>query len=115
MDGIAPKISQEVDVFLQYHDVHPSARQQETQHHPRGTAAGDAAADLYHLRLSHIFSVQQRTRLSHDRTSPTSDLPSIHHDSLEAQLLCVVTNASAISLPRRATHLASEGDRKSVV
>ena len=43
MDRIAAKITQEVRMFFEHHNVNPGARQQKTQHHACGTAAGNAA------------------------------------------------------------------------
>ena len=43
MDRIAAKVTQEVRMFFEHHNVNPGARQQKTQHHACGTAAGNAA------------------------------------------------------------------------
>jgi hypothetical protein len=45
MNGVAPKIAQEVRVFLKNQNFHARTRKQISQHHPRGSAAGDAAVD----------------------------------------------------------------------
>src|SRR5437667_351936 len=39
MDRIAAKVTQEVRMFFEHHNVNPAARQQKTQHHACGTAA----------------------------------------------------------------------------
>ena len=43
MNRVAAEIAKEIGVLLQHHDVNAGARQQESEHHPGGAAAGDAA------------------------------------------------------------------------
>jgi hypothetical protein len=43
MNRVAAKIAKEIGVLLQDHDADAGARQQESEHHPGGSAAGDAA------------------------------------------------------------------------
>ena len=43
MNRVAAKIAEEIRVLLQHHDVDAGARQQKAEHHPRRSAAGDAA------------------------------------------------------------------------
>jgi hypothetical protein len=44
MHGIASEIAQEISMLFQHDDGNAGAREQEAQHHPGGSAAGDAAA-----------------------------------------------------------------------
>ena len=44
VDGVAAEVAQEVGVLLEHDDVDAGAREQEAEHHPGRTAAGDAAA-----------------------------------------------------------------------
>ena len=43
MNRVAAEIAEEIGVLLQHHDLNAGARQQESEHHSGGTAAGDAA------------------------------------------------------------------------
>ena len=43
MNRVAAEIAEEIRVLLQHHDVDAGAREQESEHHSRGPAAGDAA------------------------------------------------------------------------
>ena len=43
MHRIAAKIAEKIGVFLQHHDIDAGARQQKSQHHSGGAAAGNAA------------------------------------------------------------------------
>ena len=43
MNRVAAEIAEEIGVLLQHHDMNARARQQESEHHPGGAAAGDAA------------------------------------------------------------------------
>ena len=43
MNRVAAEIAEEIGVLLQHHDMNAGARQQESEHHPGGAAAGDAA------------------------------------------------------------------------
>ena len=43
MNRVAAEIAEEIGVLLQHHDTNARARQQESEHHSGGTAAGDAA------------------------------------------------------------------------
>ena len=43
MNRVAAEIAEEIGVLLQHHDLNAGARQQESEHHAGGTAAGDAA------------------------------------------------------------------------
>ena len=43
MNGVAAEIAEEIGVLLQHHDLNAGARQQESEHHSGGPAAGDAA------------------------------------------------------------------------
>ena len=62
MNGIAAKITQKVGVLFQHQDFDPGAGEQQSQHHPGGTAAGNTATDrnlpgrqrLYSRRLGNI-------------------------------------------------------------
>ncbi|MNU07013.1 hypothetical protein D3C72_2524180 [compost metagenome] len=49
MDGVAAEIAQEVGVLFQDGDADAGARQQEPEHHPGGTAAGDDAGGAFSL------------------------------------------------------------------
>ena len=44
MNGVAAKVAEEVRVLFEDHDVDARTRQQITQHHPGGAAAGDATS-----------------------------------------------------------------------
>ncbi len=46
MDRVAAEIAEEVGVLLQHDDVDAGARQQVSEHHAGGSAAGDGAGDL---------------------------------------------------------------------
>ena len=43
MNRVAAEIAEEVGVLLQHDHVDAGAREQKSQHHPGGAAAGDAA------------------------------------------------------------------------
>ena len=43
MNRVAAEVAKEIGVFLQHHDLNAGARQQESEHHAGGAAAGDAA------------------------------------------------------------------------
>ena len=43
MNRVAAKIAEKIGVFLQHHDIDAGARQQKSQHHSGGAAAGNAA------------------------------------------------------------------------
>ena len=43
MNRVAAEIAEEIGVLLQHHDMNAGARQQKSEHHPGGAAAGDAA------------------------------------------------------------------------
>ena len=43
MNRVAAEIAQEIGVLLQHHDVDAGARQQQSEHHPGGATARDAA------------------------------------------------------------------------
>ena len=51
VNRVAAKVPEEVSVLLQDHDVDPSPRQQEAQHHPGRTTAGDAALSIERFYL----------------------------------------------------------------
>ena len=42
VDRVAAEIAEEIGVFFQHDNVNARARQQKSQHHSRGAAAGDA-------------------------------------------------------------------------
>ena len=44
--GVAAEVAQEVGVLLHDRDVHACAGQQQSQHHPRGSATGDEAGGV---------------------------------------------------------------------
>ena len=44
MDGVAAKVAQEIRVLLEHDDIDAGAREQEAEHHPGRSAAGDAAS-----------------------------------------------------------------------
>ena len=46
MNRVAAEIAKEIGVLLQHHDLNAGARQQESEHHAGGAAAGDAALGL---------------------------------------------------------------------
>ena len=52
MDGVAAEIAQEIGVLFQHRDGDAGARQQEAEHHPGRSAAGDAAGG-FDRRRSH--------------------------------------------------------------
>ncbi len=43
MNRVAAEIAEEIGVLLQHHDLNAGARQQKSEHHAGGAAAGDAA------------------------------------------------------------------------
>ena len=43
MNRVAAEVAKEIGVLLQHHDLNAGARQQESEHHPGGAAARDAA------------------------------------------------------------------------
>ncbi len=43
MNGVATEVAMEIGVFLQHHDFHSGAREQERGHHSGGAAANDNA------------------------------------------------------------------------
>ena len=53
MNRVAAEIAKEIGVFLQHHDLNAGARQQESEHHAGGAAAGDAALGL-DRRIGHV-------------------------------------------------------------
>jgi hypothetical protein len=65
VDGVAAKVAQKVRVLLEHDDVDARACQQIPQHHPGGTAAGDAAS---HAHLAH------RSSLTRSAVRPLPDL-----------------------------------------
>lgn len=60
MNGVAPKIAQEIGMFFQHEDRHASARQKKAEHHSSRAAAGDDAA---RLEYSRIHAVNEMTVL----------------------------------------------------
>jgi hypothetical protein len=58
MNRVAAKITQEISVLFEDDDIHAHARQQQSQHHPGRTAAGNAAARLD--PLIHLSSLWPR-------------------------------------------------------
>jgi hypothetical protein len=51
VDRIAAEIAQEIGVFFEDQNRNPGPRQQKSQHHSGGTAAGNAAADRNFARV----------------------------------------------------------------
>ena len=43
MNRVAAEVAKEIGVLLQHHNMNAGARQQESEHHPGGAAARDAA------------------------------------------------------------------------
>ena len=46
VDGVAAEIAEEVGVLLEHDDIDPGAGEEKAEHHPRRSAAGDAAGRL---------------------------------------------------------------------
>jgi hypothetical protein len=51
MHRVAAKIAQKIAMFFEDYHLDPRARQKKTEHHPRGSAARDATARGYSLRI----------------------------------------------------------------
>ena len=54
MDGVPPEVPQEVAVLLQHHHLQALAGEEEPEHHPRRSTAGDATVHLGHADLPDI-------------------------------------------------------------
>src|SRR5262249_34569956 len=84
MNGVPAKVAQEVAMLLQDEDVHPGPCQQVAQHHPGGTSAGDAAADIHSRRpetvaFLHVPNLPLPRAGSRDRLKDTHPAAKINH------------------------------------
>jgi hypothetical protein len=59
MNGVAAKIAKEIGILFENDDVDASAGEQESEHHSRGSAAGNAAAGCERFR--HALTPESRS------------------------------------------------------